>query len=289
MIRKCTNHDLSQMVELAFKMNNQKEHHSAFCYSTRESILKEFESSIMSEQYIMVGNFRNGQLTGLLYCYIDKEKKNADCIGPFIDSESEDYIILAKQLFEYIRNNIDIKIKYTFFFSKENIKCKEFLESINAVRKTNEYELLLQKELFIPYQKKIKISELDKVYYNQLIQLQDFIFPGIYVSGKDIIEDINKSRTVFSIIEDDKLVAYSVLKTYEKSKSATAEIIAVDERYRGKGYGRAILNHLIESAFQNHNIEEIELIVDGDNETAISLYLSLGFIIKSENCCYIAR
>lgn len=289
MIRKCTKHDLHQMVELAFKMNNQKEHYSAFCSLTRKSIHDEFEASVLSEEHMMVGSFRGDQLTGLLICFIDRERQNADCAGPFIDSSEEDYMVLAKQLFEFAKDSIDVEMKYTFFFSKENVNCKEFLDSINADRKVNEYELVLKKEFFIPYLKKVKISNLDKAYYNQFIDLHDYICPDIYVSGKDIIEDIGKSRIVFSIIEDDKLVAYSVLRTYKNAKTATAEIIAVEEKHRGKGYGKAILNYSIEFAFHNYNIEEIELIVDGDNETAISLYLSLGFTIKAENCCYVAR
>ncbi|WP_408629726.1 GNAT family N-acetyltransferase [Alkaliphilus flagellatus] len=39
------------------------------------------------------------------------------------------------------------------------------------------------------------------------------------------------------------------------TKRATAEIISVEEKYRGKGYGKAILNHLIETVFQNYNIK----------------------------------
>ncbi|WP_249168759.1 GNAT family N-acetyltransferase [Alkaliphilus sp. B6464] len=31
--------------------------------------------------------------------------------------------------------------------------------------------------------------------------------------------------------------------------------MSVEEKYHGKGYGRAILNHLIETVFQNYNIE----------------------------------
>lgn len=289
MIRECTNSDLDQIVELAFQLNNQIDHHSAFCPISRKSIRMEFETAIDSKQHMIVGSFRDNKLTGLLNCYFDIEKKNADCSGPFIDSTTEDYLSFAKQLFDFIKRHVDVEMKYTFFFSKENMECRNFLESINADRKINEYELLLKKESFMPYPNTVEINNLDETYYNQFIQLHDFIFPNIYVSGKDIVEDINKNRFVFSIIDDNKLIAYSVLRLYKNAKIATAEIIGVDEKYRRKGYGKAILNHLLEFSFQKNVIEEIELIVDGDNDTAISLYQSLGFIIKAENCCYIAK
>lgn len=289
MIRECTNSDLDQMVELAFQLNNQIDHYSAFCPISRKSIRMEFETAIDSKQHMIVGSFRDNKLTGLLNCYFDIEKKNADCSGPFIDSTTEDYLSFAKQLFDFIKRHVDVEMKYTFFFSKENMECRNFLESINADRKVNEYELLLKKESFMPYPNTVEINNLNETYYNQFIQLHDFIFPNIYVSGKDIVEDINKNRFVFSIIDDNKLIAYSVLRLYKNAKIATAEIIGVDEKYRRKGYGKAILNHLLEFSFQKNVIEEIELIVDGDNDTAISLYQSLGFIIKAENCCYIAK
>lgn len=143
---------------------------------------------------MVVRNFRNNQLTGLLCCYFDKEKGNADCLGPFIDSTIEDYLLLAMELFDFIKNNVKEKTNYTFFFSKENIECMNFLEFIDADRRENEYEheLLLNRGSFIPYSNKIKIKSLDEDYYQQFKQLHDLIFPNVYVSGKDIIEDINK-------------------------------------------------------------------------------------------------
>ena len=289
MIRKCTKNELEQAVDLAFKMNNKKEYYSAFCPLSRDSIHREFEVAINSSEYIVAGNFKGNQLTGLLLCYFDMEKRNGDCIGPFIDTVTENYLLLAIQLFEFIKSQVDVEMKYTFSFAKENVECINFLESINADRRVNEYNLLLERKSFVPYLNTAEINNLDRAYYNQFIQLHDFIFPDIYVSGKDIIKDINKNRFVFSIIKEGRLVAYSILRLYENSKTAIAEIIGVDEEYRGKGYGKAILNHLIEYSFSNDDIEEIELIVDGDNENAISLYKSLGFAVNAENCCYIAK
>lgn len=40
----------------------------SFCYLTKESIHNEFESSIMSEQHMMVGEFRDDQLTTIPMC-----------------------------------------------------------------------------------------------------------------------------------------------------------------------------------------------------------------------------
>lgn len=33
-------------------------------------------------------------------------------------------------------------------------------------------------------------------------------------------------------------------------------------------------------------MDDIALIVEGDNENGIWLYFEVGFVIESENCCY---
>ena len=43
---------------------------------SRYSIRKEFEVAINSNEYIVAGNFKGNQLTGLLICYDDKLKEN---------------------------------------------------------------------------------------------------------------------------------------------------------------------------------------------------------------------
>ena len=61
-----------------------------------------------------------------------------------------------------------------------------------------------------------------------------------------------------------------------------------NEAYLGKGYGKAIISHLINMAFNSLEVSKVDLIVEGDNEAAIKLYLDLGFVIENENRCYIA-
>jgi len=48
--------------------------------------------------------------------------------------------------------------------------------------------------------------------------------------------------------------------------------------YRGKGYGKKLMDKTIKHAFTINNLEKIELIVYESNEGAISLYRKAGFI-----------
>lgn len=56
--------------------------------------------------------------------------------------------------------------------------------------------------------------------------------------------------------------------------------ITVHEAYQGKGVGKALLGALVEAADKWLNIVRIELEVWPDNERAIKLYQSFGFVLE---------
>ena len=57
------------------------------------------------------------------------------------------------------------------------------------------------------------------------------------------------------------------------------------EKYRKEGYGKALLNYLLNVAMDN-NFSKVSLKVDSGNKAALNLYFSLGFNIKSEFCTW---
>ncbi|NLY46070.1 MAG: GNAT family N-acetyltransferase, partial [Tissierella sp.] len=150
-----------------------------------------------------------------------------------------------------------------------------------------EYRLIFKKNHIYNDRLNFNIGELPIDYYGKLKELHDEIFPNVYISGADIIENIGKKHFVYSIIENKTLIAYSVLRL-NGNMSGTAEIIAVREEFRGRGYGKAIISYLIDKAVNLFKVSNVDLMVDGDNEKAIKLYLDLGFVIEHENRCYIA-
>ena len=58
--------------------------------------------------------------------------------------------------------------------------------------------------------------------------------------------------------------------------------ICVCENYRGKGYGKKIMNYILGFA-KNNNLEKIHLTVDKNNLVAKKLYEKNNFIIEKEN------
>lgn len=286
MIRKCVYDDLNQMIELAFWKNNDDSHFSAFCPCKRDKIQEEFAEELNSKEHIYVGYFEKDVLKGLIFCYIDNDRNNADCGGPFVDG---DFSKISKEMFEYMKSLVNSPIKYTFYFGKSNAECISFMELIRAENQGNEFQLKLKRENYKKIVSSIHVDVLPVEYTNQLIKLNDTVFPEGYISGNGIIQSIGVDRQIFCAIKDSKLIGYSVLKTYKNSQNVTAEIISVDENHRHKGYGRALLNKLLEVALSNDSIKTVNLIVDKVNENALALYYSMGFELYIENCCYIVK
>lgn len=286
MVRKCTADDLNQMIELAYKKNNEPTHYSAFCYKSHEQIEKDFHEGLNSKNNVYVGYFENDILKGMLCCFIDEEKNNADCCGPFVNG---DFSKISKEMLDYMKSLVTPSMNYKFFFGKSNIECASFMELINAENQGNEFQLILKRKNYKKAASSIQVNLLPTEYTNEFIKLHDSIFPGIYVSGKDIIKSRGFGREIYCVIENSKLIGYSVLQTYDDPKKATAEVISVHENYRHKGYGRALLNKILEVALSNNSTETIHLIVDKVNKNAFDLYYSMGFELLVENCCYIAK
>jgi ribosomal-protein-alanine N-acetyltransferase len=88
------------------------------------------------------------------------------------------------------------------------------------------------------------------------------------------IELIGQSKS-YVIIDDNKIVGFSLNKL--KEKSIGISMIAVREEYRSKGFGTMLLKQLIN---ENKNTCRLfYLMVDVENSGAIKLYKSIGFRI----------
>jgi ribosomal protein S18 acetylase RimI-like enzyme len=126
--------------------------------------------------------------------------------------------------------------------------------------------------------------EFVKITYPHTKNLQDFID----TAGKSLksfryftsrpMDAIRFHLCTFLILEKDQPVAYGHL---DQESGITWLGIAVSEGNEGKGYGRAMMEKLIETG-KAEGVKKIKLSVDNDNETAIALYLKNGFALKEK-------
>ena len=97
------------------------------------------------------------------------------------------------------------------------------------------------------------------------------ILKGTYIEEANVLEDIknNPFSKVLVCINNDEIIGYLYYsEIYDRIEINNIEVLS---SYRGKGFGKKLLEHLISKG------KDITLEVNETNNIAISLYKSLGF------------
>ena len=275
--------NLEELAYFAERINASRATGSSFCCTHMKDILKDFQGTMECGFAL----WKADEPIGLISCCLDKEKGNAD-VSLLMNVGEEHYCKSAERLLAAARQKLGHDMTLTFFFPKENADCRDFLIHAGGTPQVNEYIMRLCRKDWKHYVCHTNPRSLKEEEGDSFSALHDTIFPHVYISGENILEDLGRSRFVYVISDELGLAAYGVLKVLE-GKQAVAEVIGVREDARRRGYGREILNCLAEQAFREFDAEELELIVDGDNRNALKLYQDTGFQIQQENNCYILR
>jgi len=282
-MRKCKIEDLKEISQFVHRLNIQAEFNSGYCSQNIDYIERDFKSLIESDAQILIGDFEDGKASGVLGLFIDHERKKIDCIGPFSDGGPNH----LKALIDYGTKKLS-GYTMSFFFDKRNQGALSLMKLMHAKDNGNELILNLKRENHLALQVNKNVSDLNEKFHQAVKNLHDSIFPDLYLTGQNILESLNEDRKVFVHIEDGHFMGYSVLKYTDRSKMATAEVIAVHKDHRGKGIGKGLLSKVENEAFKINQVDYVQLIVDNINENAIGLYTSHNFELMVENCAYAA-
>lgn len=285
-------YDLSCAAELAdflYWANNNPCQYSGYCSTSKNVILNDLKRGKADKTDLAVVSRQNGAINGAITCHINPTDFTADCCGPFIKDASDQE--LSEDLFTAMLAQIPEPIKLNFFFSEQNRICQQLMARIHAKNEGNELVMNLKREEFgdggLHNKTDVyRVLQIKKRQYTAFSELHDEIFPDAYISGQGILSSIGVSRSIYVIENFDSVLAYGVLRFTPDAGSVAAEIIAVRKEYRGKGLGRQILEKMLIEAFQSTAINQVELVVESENHTAIRLYKKLGFSIKTINCSY---
>ena len=120
-----------------------------------------------------------------------------------------------------------------------------------------------------------------KNYNNLLNQLTSINYIS-YEQFSDQFNQLNDDYNIFVIEEDNKIIATGTLLIEHKfihncSRIGHIEDIIVDKNYRGKGYGRKIVEKLLDKA-EEFNCYKVILDCDINNK---EFYEKLGFNHKN--------
>ena len=88
----------------------------------------------------------------------------------------------------------------------------------------------------------------------------------------------NMHGRTYVVVEDNRVIGTGLLfinqkLTHNGSKTAHIEDVVIDPEYRGKGYGKALINHLVNEAKRLRAIRV--RLLSGDNN--INFYEKIGF------------
>jgi len=116
--------------------------------------------------------------------------------------------------------------------------------------------------------------------------------PDLFLDADEVIikqdfERMLQDKEIFVAKVDNEIVGYIVFDIKEKNnpnmryrKQLSIEAICVDEKFRGKGIGTALLNYAKKIGKEN-NCTDIYLTVNEENEGAIKLYERFGLKVKN--------
>lgn len=115
--------------------------------------------------------------------------------------------------------------------------------------------------------------------------------PGQLASRPEEIKDENikakitemsqSDRGLFVVMEvDEQIVGHALLEPHKLAVTSHVVVLTlvINEGFQGNGFGRRMMNYLVDWAKQNKNVEKFELHVRSANTRAIELYKSLGFV-----------
>ncbi|MEK3980610.1 GNAT family N-acetyltransferase [Psychrobacillus sp. FSL K6-2836] len=82
---------------------------------------------------------------------------------------------------------------------------------------------------------------------------------------------------VRGVEEDDKIIGFTMYGLDEDTKNYWICRLMIEHTYQGKGYGRKVVQMILDEMKQIDDCATIYLSTEPDNEVAIRLYESLGF------------
>jgi ribosomal protein S18 acetylase RimI-like enzyme len=101
--------------------------------------------------------------------------------------------------------------------------------------------------------------------------------------SKEALEN-NRTRTlknkeyIYLFFENDEILGASMVK------DAEVELLFVNIKYQGKGYGKKILQFAVNKGLEQNGVE-VNLTALANNETALELYKNTGFkVVQAQDC-----
>ena len=134
-------------------------------------------------------------------------------------------------------------------------------------------------EILSRIQSTVVIRQMQEKDIKEIADLEKMCFSEPW-SENSLRDELNNETARFYVLRDnEKLIGY--IGSNNICNEVYITNVAVNENYRGKGYGKILVNHLIQQS-RLENAFFITLEVRKSNENAIALYEKCGFKLIGE-------
>ena len=118
----------------------------------------------------------------------------------------------------------------------------------------------------------------------EILRLDQMIFRSMAYSERDFRHALSgKYDRAILLMEEEEIIGYGILRLL--ASEGELESIAIREEYRGRGYGRLLLEEFLRIA-KLAGTEKLFLEVREGNQAGIQLYESVGFKVFSRRESY---
>lgn len=118
----------------------------------------------------------------------------------------------------------------------------------------------------------------------EILRLDQMIFRSMAYSERDFRHALSgKYDRAILLMEEEEIIGYGILRIL--ASEGELESIAIREEYRGRGYGRLLLEEFLRIA-ELAGTEKLFLEVREGNQAGIQLYESAGFKVFSRRKSY---
>lgn len=278
-IRQLRKGDIGQAAEFIARLNRRPEDHIVYLGTEpdeiQDSLLNDL-TDLPAEEAVAVA-VEGDRIVGLWGVEMDNSRGRAYMWGPFV--EHEPWQETAAKLYDAIEALVpDGTTWFQIAIGSKNVRVHDLAERMGyPKRETNHFNMALSRADYRPANDSMVI-ELPESARDAFAALHDRHFPNTYYDGAELLGRLSETRRGW-ITEDN--LGYVYVECKPEHGWASLEFVGVDERARGRGYGRALLSKACGWLLGHEKIDTVELSVAGDNR-AMSLYKKTGFRIAKE-------
>lgn len=279
MIKEVSRSIMNKAVRFATIMNQDDTTKSSFLSSKKSLIRKDFLGLSQHSDHILLCDYHQRKVRGLIACFKHPHQDFMDCAGPFFKD-----IALGQALIEEVLKLTADQYHLLFFFDHRHQTLISMIESLGGYVQGDESQLVLNRGCEKNVSNNQNIELYSDTFAQWLKDTHEKIFKESYIPIDDLIHHKDPSRSVYIIFFENLPIGYLILKSYPHFlQRMTIEMIGILEDHRHQGYGKALLSYAIKTCFADPRVTSIDLIVENINTHALNLYTYLGFHVSRKN------